>query len=335
VGAVSATIKKRRKSDAEIKQDVAAFLGGDVALYWPGGSGGGGSRKRLKGKAPVVRPHASTSPSCRRCGQFHSTAEHELETGGDQQTPMPVGSPRSRSRARGKAPRTAKATATEPTRGGGGAGGGGKKAVAERVFVGTFPTGISYADRAVEVGGDYKRLAFLPFDTLVLEWSAKRIPSDMRDYIERDAARLQARSGEDYKVSQAGQTVVLGGMGAKKSKRQLDAEIAAVVASRPSQPASSPLLVVRDALKRVKGPGRFGDRKVFVSALWQRVGRQLGMPLDEFKRWLASQHRAGALQLARADLVAAMDPHLVASSEIRDRGAEFHFVVDPEAKEPW
>jgi hypothetical protein len=220
-------------------------------------------------------------------------------------------------------------------RGGGGAGGGEKKTVAERVFVGVFPTGISYADRTVEVGGDYKRLAFLPFDTLVLEWNAKRVPPDVRDYIERDAARLQARSGEDYKVSQVGQTVVLGGVGAKKSKRQLDAAIAAVVASRPSPPARSPLVVVRDAVKEIKGPGRFGDRKVFVSALWQRVGRKLGMSLDEFKQWLAAQQRTGTLQLARADLVAAMDPNLVALSEIRDRGAEFHFVVDPGAREPW
>lgn len=103
--------------------------------------------------------------------------------------------------------------------------------MAERVFVGTFPTGISYADRTVEVGGDYQRLAFLPFDTLVLEWGTKRVPPDVRDYIERDAARLQARRGEEYKVSQAGQTVVLGGVGAKKTKLQLEAEIAAAVAS--------------------------------------------------------------------------------------------------------
>ena len=81
----------------------------------------------------------------------------------------------------------------------------------ERVFVGTFPTGISYADRTLEIGGDYKRLAFLPFTTLVLEWTAKRVPPDLRDYIERDAARLQARRGEFYEVSQAGQTVLLGG----------------------------------------------------------------------------------------------------------------------------
>jgi hypothetical protein len=81
----------------------------------------------------------------------------------------------------------------------------------DRVFSGVFPTGISYADRTVEVGGDYKRLAFLPFSTLELEWHAKRVPADVRAYIVRDAAKIQARRGGDYRVSTAGQTVRLGG----------------------------------------------------------------------------------------------------------------------------
>jgi hypothetical protein len=56
-------MKKRRKSAAEIEQDIAAFRNGDASLYWPGGAGGGDNRKRLKGTAPVVRPtHAR-----RRC----------------------------------------------------------------------------------------------------------------------------------------------------------------------------------------------------------------------------------------------------------------------------
>lgn len=214
-------MKKRRQSDADIKRDVAAYLGGEVALYWPGGAGGGGSRKRLKGSAPVVRPHARTSASCRWCGQFHTTVEHEREAGANPQAAALHEAKSSRSRPPSKATRGAKVTA---------------------------------------------------------------------------------------------------------APRQ---------SPRPSPPARSSLAIIRDAVKQVKGPGRFGDRKVFVSALWRRVGRKLGLSLDEFKRWLASQHRAGKLQLARADLVAAMDPEVVASSQMHDRGAEFHFVVDPEAKEPW
>ena len=110
---------------------------------------------------------------------------------------------------------------------------------------------------------------------------------------------------------------------------------AAIQPSQPSSPRRSTLDAVRDAVTKVRGAGRFGDRKVFVSALWERVGDELGMSLAEFKQWLVAQHRAGTLRLARADLVAAMDPELVASSEIRDRIAEFHFVVDSTVKDPW
>lgn len=99
----------------------------------------------------------------------------------------------------------------------------------------TFPTGISYADRLVEVKGDYKRLAFLPFDTLVLEWSATRVPQDVRDHIVPDAARIQARRGEDYQVSSSGQTVRLGpssGEAGKKTPAQLQREIDAAIGPR-------------------------------------------------------------------------------------------------------
>jgi hypothetical protein len=79
--------------------------------------------------------------------------------------------------------------------------------------------------------------------------------------------------------------------------------------------------------------GWFGDRKVFVSAVWDALRRNptwAAVTLDEFKARLVAAHRAGELVLARADLVAAMDPDLVAASEIAVDGASFHFLV----KEP-
>ena len=81
----------------------------------------------------------------------------------------------------------------------------------DRLFIGSFPTGISYADKQRERDGDYLRLAFLPFRTLKLEW-AKRVtvPLDLRYQIEQHAERLRARRGEDYPVSASGQTVKLG-----------------------------------------------------------------------------------------------------------------------------
>ncbi|MDB4954578.1 MAG: hypothetical protein JWO36_2147 [Myxococcales bacterium] len=76
--------------------------------------------------------------------------------------------------------------------------------------------------------------------------------------------------------------------------------------------------------------GVFGDRKVFIASVWSQL-KQLptwaSMTLDEFKQRLIAAHRAGDLTLARADLVAAMDPHLVATSEINADGSSFHFII--------
>ncbi len=79
----------------------------------------------------------------------------------------------------------------------------------ERLFVGVFPAGISYADRSREEFGDYKRLAFLPFRSLVVEFAVD-CPAGLRALITRDAAVIQARRGEDFQVSTSGQTVRLG-----------------------------------------------------------------------------------------------------------------------------
>ncbi len=76
--------------------------------------------------------------------------------------------------------------------------------------------------------------------------------------------------------------------------------------------------------------GAFGDRKVFISAVWDELRQRptwSTLSLDEFKRRLVSAHQAGDLVLARADLVAAMDPALVAASETLADGASFHFIV--------
>lgn len=85
----------------------------------------------------------------------------------------------------------------------------GRMSPEDRLFVGVFPAGISYADRAREVAGDYRRLAFLPFGTLVLEWE-KNVPAELRKIIEIDARAIQARRGEQFQVSSSGQTVTLG-----------------------------------------------------------------------------------------------------------------------------
>lgn len=79
-----------------------------------------------------------------------------------------------------------------------------------RLFIGVFPTGLSYADRTKERDGDYKRLAFLSFHTLELEVE-RDCPADLRARIEADALKLQNRRGEQFQVSTCNQTVRLGG----------------------------------------------------------------------------------------------------------------------------
>ena len=74
--------------------------------------------------------------------------------------------------------------------------------------------------------------------------------------------------------------------------------------------------------------GWFGDDKVFISHVHRGLGGDV--PIDEFKRQLVEANTAGLVKLARADLVAAMDPADVRESEVRYLTAEFHFVrVEP------
>lgn len=86
---------------------------------------------------------------------------------------------------------------------------------------------------------------------------------------------------------------------------------------------------VHDAARTAQD-GVFGGRKVFISAVWdqlRRDGRWASLSIPEFKRRLLDAQRAGEVELARADLVAAMDPRLVADSETLADGASFHFIV--------
>lgn len=105
-------------------------------------------------------------------------------------------------------------------------------------------------------------------------------------------------------------------------------------AARRPPPPETVLEVVRETLPRVGADGRFGAENVFVSAIWHRIAgdrRLVDLSFDRFKRWLVNANRDGWLVLARADLVGAMDPRQVAESEIEDRGATFHFVLDQQA----
>jgi hypothetical protein len=101
--------------------------------------------------------------------------------------------------------------------------------------------------------------------------------------------------------------------------------------ARATTPPQNLLEVVRETISRVGAEGRFGE-KVYISAIWRTIerDRKIGdLSLDHFKRWLVRANRDGWLVLARADLIGAMDAKQVNESEINDRGATFHFVLDP------
>ena len=78
----------------------------------------------------------------------------------------------------------------------------------ERLFLGVWGTGISYADREQEVDGDYKQVAFLPFSNLRGEWND--CPDELKPAVEADWAAMLSRKGEKYEITTSGQVVVLG-----------------------------------------------------------------------------------------------------------------------------
>lgn len=90
------------------------------------------------------------------------------------------------------------------------------------------------------------------------------------------------------------------------------------------------LTAVKRAIPMIGDDGRFGHEKVFVSAIWHQIANRAPheISFDDFKAWLLDANRKRDLDLARADLVGAMDAKLVADSEIRGSGTTFHFVLD-------
>lgn len=89
--------------------------------------------------------------------------------------------------------------------------------------------------------------------------------------------------------------------------------------------------VVQQVVNSMDDSGRFGSRKVFISAAYNAAKPMLPeMSIDEFKRTLIEANRRDLLALHRADLVGAMDPKMVQDSETtEDLGftkAQFHFI---------
>ena len=71
-----------------------------------------------------------------------------------------------------------------------------------------YPAGIVYADKDIEVNGDYQKLAFLSFQTLILEFY--NCPQSSKEVILSDAKQIQVQKGKEYQISSTGQKVILG-----------------------------------------------------------------------------------------------------------------------------
>ncbi len=82
--------------------------------------------------------------------------------------------------------------------------------IQDRLFVGVYPCGIVYADRAREEGGEYKRIAFLDYKTLYLRISCMCREPDLVSAIADHASTIISRRGERFETSACGQSVVLG-----------------------------------------------------------------------------------------------------------------------------
>ncbi len=80
--------------------------------------------------------------------------------------------------------------------------------IAGRLFCGVFPEGFSWADRAKQERGDYKKVAFLSFRDL--KFTVYDPKSPLLETVKREAAKLQARRGERFETSASGQGVTLG-----------------------------------------------------------------------------------------------------------------------------
>ncbi len=102
-------------------------------------------------------------------------------------------------------------------------------------------------------------------------------------------------------------------------------------AHAPKPPSLNPAEIADRAKAAARDcpTGRHGDRKVFIAHVWDRLRSEpefAGIDLDTFKQAIAEANNLRLIDLARADLVQAMDPDDVRRSEVGHLGATFHFI---------
>lgn len=98
----------------------------------------------------------------------------------------------------------------------------------------------------------------------------------------------------------------------------------------PAAPAAGDADALLAEVRRVlddPATPRWGDRKVFITVAWRALPPATRPTLEAFKQRLVAAHRAGALELARADLTAAMPADELAASATHHLEATYHFIV--------
>lgn len=283
-----------RRGDRSVSAVASA---GDARLYYPGGSGGGGQRRGRGRAGAVVLPHERTSPSCTLCPKYHTTEEHLRHMRGRPPRATP-------SRGRKAMPKKKTKTTTRRP----------PKAQKSR----RTPKKARKARKTKSTRGKRK--------------PSKRASTSAPP---REAHPTRRSVGlEEFRGSMA--RVPLQGPAGPPARRRVglpefrdSMARVPVTPVTPSAPSDADVArLVLDAARDMPPSGRYGW-KVFISEIWDRTRGETGMSFEQFRRWLLDANRRGVLTLARADLVGAMDGARVARSEISDRGASFHFVLDP------
>jgi hypothetical protein len=74
------------------------------------------------------------------------------------------------------------------------------------LFIAVMPGGITYCDSSREVNGDYKHVAFLPYDSLELAIKAPR--SKLLPEIKKHASEMKAKEGQMFQIALHGNNMV-------------------------------------------------------------------------------------------------------------------------------
>ena len=149
---------------------------------------------------------------------------------------------------------------------------------------GCHSTGIGFYHRGVEKAGDYLRLGFIPYDTLVLESERCLSEADpeLRAVIESDVKALQAKAGLPFAISTSGQTVLLG---SKMLKQPLVSSDEVAAPMRKKSPIDSVVLKLEAARARsaagVISPLEFSrEREALLAEGLNEIAEECGIKLQ-------------------------------------------------------